>query len=270
MREDLEESFRILCGYSVHSHEEDLKNGFLTLKGGHRAGLCGTAGLQDGHVVGMREISSIHLRIARQIDGAGNAVVDTFRSGLVSTLICGTPGSGKTTILRDAAMQLANGALGRRLKVAVIDERGEIAATHQGVPQNRMGMCYILDGYPKSIGMQIALRTLSPDLIVCDEIGSEEDASGIEQSLYAGVTVLATAHAGRVEELYHRPQLSRLLQGGAFSRIILLRDRTHPCEIAQVMEVSTHEDHRPSSHRNGVHRFWMDAREAPFSPPEFP
>ena len=259
--EEIEQSFHILCGYSVHSHGEDLKNGFVTMAGGHRAGLCGTAVWKEGTVSGMRAISSIHLRIARQVEGVGDAVVDTLRTGLCSTLICGPPGSGKTTLLRDVAVQLAAGALGRRLKVAVIDERGELAAVHRGVPQNRMGMCYILDGYPKALGMQMAIRTLAPDLILCDEIGSEADAAGIEQSLHAGVAVIATAHAGRLEALEHRPQLARLLREGAFGQLILLRDAGHPCEIARRVEVIRDEAARPPAARSGGRRFWVDAGE---------
>ena len=233
---DMEESFRNLCSYSIYSHENEIRNGYITLSGGHRAGICGTAVLQSESIGSVRNVSSINLRIAREITGAADRLLERLGNQLSEgLLLAGAPSSGKTTILRDLARQLACGMRGNLKKVAVIDERGEIAGTYMGIPQNDVGCCCdVLDGYPKAAGILIAVRTLSPEVILCDEIGSEEETRAVEQGLNTGVIFIASIHAGSVRDLMRRKQARRLLQAGAFGNVALL-DATHgPGKIAGI------------------------------------
>ncbi|WP_411676757.1 stage III sporulation protein AA [Caproicibacter sp.] len=235
-RRDLEESFRNLCSYSIYSHENEIKNGYITLSGGHRAGICGTAVLQSAVVGSVREISSINLRISREIRGAADLLLDQLGNRLQEgLLLAGAPSSGKTTILRDLARQLSGGSRGNLKKVAVVDERGEIAGTYMGVPQNDLGCCCdVLDGYPKADGILLAVRTLSPEIIICDEIGSESEVTAVEQGLNTGVTMIASIHAGSVQELMRRVQTQKLLRTGAFASVALLDAKNGPGKIAGI------------------------------------
>lgn len=234
---EVEESFRVLCGYSIHAHKDEIINGYITLPGGHRAGLCGTATVENGQVVGVRNVSSINLRIARQMKGVACNILDSLcRTGKVdSLLIAGPPSSGKTTVLRDLTLQLSCGCLGRYLKMVIIDERGELAAVYNGLAQNEVGAnCDVLDGYPKSQGIMLALRTLSPDVIVCDEIGGEKDVRAIEEGLNAGVSFLATIHAGSQLDLLQKKQIRLLLETGAFTKVALLKGRQEPGSVSKI------------------------------------
>lgn len=232
-RENMDESFRMICSSSVHAHQHEIKNGFVTISGGHRAGICGTAVMENDKIMNIREISSINLRIAREIHGAANEVIRGIGmdGAVCGCLIAGPPGCGKTTVLRDLARQLSCGALGV-LRVAVVDERGEIAATYQGLKQNDLGPCCdILDGYPKGEGIMQAIRSLSPDVVICDEIGSVEDAQAIRCSMNSGTAIIASAHAGSFEELMARPQITGLFECGAVKNIVMLKGRSTPGRI---------------------------------------
>ncbi len=235
-RDDLEESFRILCSYSIYSHENEIRNGYVTIQGGHRAGVCGTAVLQDGQIGGMRDISSVNIRVAREIPGCADKILTSLKENIAKgLLLAGPPSSGKTTILRDMARQLSCGVRGNIRKIAVVDERGEIAAAYQGVPQNDIGICCdVLDGYPKAEGILLAMRSLSPQIIICDELGTERETYAVEQSLNAGVGVIASMHAGNAAELMKRRQAVELLRTGAFPYVAVLGGSTMPGSIAGI------------------------------------
>lgn len=235
-QEDVQETFQILCENSVYSHENEIRNGYITMRGGHRAGLCGTAVLGDGAVTGMRDVSSICLRVARELPGCADELLDRVGKSLEKgLLLAGPPASGKTTILRDVARQLSGGMRGCFCKVCVVDERSEIAAAFRGVPQNDVGVCCdVLDGCPKSVGILMAVRSLSPRFIVCDELGGEAETRAVEQSLNAGVGVIASIHAGSAEELVRRRQASALLETGAFGSVALLSGAARPGKIAEI------------------------------------
>ncbi len=240
-RADLQNCMRTLCQYSVHSHMEEIREGFLSVRGGHRAGICGTAVCQGNELLNIREISSINLRICRQIDGCADPLMPHLLEGdrPVGMLIAGPPGSGKTTLLRDIARQLSLGTGRKRYKTAIVDERSEIASVFEGEPQNDVGICTdVLNGYPKDVGMLHAIRALSPQIILCDEIGSAREVEAVMGCVNAGVAVLTTIHASNIEELTRRPQAVSLLESGAFQKLVLLKDSSHPCTIHQVVEVS--------------------------------
>lgn len=235
-RQDLEETFKILCGFSVHSHQHEIRNGYISMRGGHRAGICGTAVLEGERVSGVRDISSINIRVARQVPGAADRLIDNLRqNGLAGMLVAGAPGAGKTTVLRDLTRQLADGALGRTVKVSVVDERGELGAVYAGVPQNDLGVCAdVLDGYPKAQGIESAVRALSPDVVVCDEIGAAADVAALEQGLNSGVVVIASVHAASVEELAGKAGILHLMRLGAFERVVLLDGAAGPGRVAGI------------------------------------
>ena len=246
--QEMEEAVLAMCSYSVHTHQSEMKDGYISLRGGHRAGICGSAVISEGKIAAVRDITSINIRIARDIIGAAEKVVSAvFLGGLQGALIAGPPSSGKTTILRDLARQLSSGKTGSYYKVAVVDERGEIGAVHEGVPQNDLGYCCdILSGYPKGEGILMAVRTLSPQVIICDEIGGEAEVTMMLDGLRCGVKVVVSAHADTLDELLGRRQIVRLLGEGAFASIVMLGGAYAPGKVARVLRVEDlrYEDSR--------------------------
>lgn len=241
---DIQNCFRFICGHSIHSYQDEIKNGFITIKGGHRVGFCGTAVKEEGKIKSVKDINSINIRVAIQKNGiAKNLVEELFSKEINGVLIVGPPSSGKTTLLKDIIRILAGGFNGKYIKISLIDERGEIAAINKGIPNNDLGIfCDIFDGYSKVEGMNIAIRTMSPDIIACDEIGMEDDSFGIIQSLNAGVSVIATAHASSLCELYKREHIYKLILTGAFKYIVILEDRKNPCKIKDIIRVGDEKD----------------------------
>lgn len=220
----IKEAFESICGYSVYAHQNDIAKGFVTVQGGHRAGICGTAVVANGQVTMLRDITAINLRIARDFTGCSallfSKIQYTEPTGL---LIAGAPMSGKTTLLRDIAAALSMGVTGRRYAVSLLDERGELAAVCGGSAQYEgVRSCDILSGYPKDAAIALALRSMAPEVIVCDEIGTEKEAEAIAESLNAGVAVIASVHAGSEKELLLRPAVKNLLATGAFRYTVLL------------------------------------------------
>lgn len=216
--EDVEECFRLLCKGSVYSHEQEIKKGFIRMNGGHRAGIC-------GRVIGASfdGITSVNIRIARQILGAADSVISAFNGN--GMLIAGAPGSGKTTVLRDLIRQLSDGCIGRYYKIAVIDTRGEISGSGAKGTTHDLGPgCDVLLDCDKAQGMEIAVRTLGVDFIAFDELGTREELEGIKQCLHTGVSVITTAHAGSPKELTQRTVTRELLDSGAISTVVFLKE----------------------------------------------
>lgn len=214
---DLEESFMLLCKRSVYAHTAELKEGYIVMDSGHRAGVCGTI-TEDGH---LRDVSSINIRIAHEVLGCADNIVREFDGG--GFLIAGPPGSGKTTLLRDLIRQLSTGVLGKYRKISVIDSRGELSGSSFGNCANNLGEnTDILIIRDKALGMEIAVRTLFPDIVAFDEIGSYAELKKVSESFNAGVSVLTTAHAGNLDDLMTRSITKALINSGAVSKIALL------------------------------------------------
>lgn len=229
--QELIDSFNRMCGYSLHTHQTSLNNGFVTLRGGHRAGVVGTAVCsQSGEIVSIRDVSSINIRIARQIDGCSKPLAEAFfKNSAQSVIIAGPPSSGKTTVLRDLAKRLSSGFDGKCYKVALIDEREELAACEGSVCGNDIGLnCDVLNDYPKKKAIMLSVRTLSPEIIVCDEIGGEDEVNAIKYAVNTGVKFVITIHAADFEELISRPQIKQLLETYSFNSVVLLEGGEHP------------------------------------------
>lgn len=227
-RRDLELLIASACRQSIYAHTETLKQGFVTIEGGHRIGICGVGVLQSGRVHTINHISSAVIRMARQIIGTADQLVWKVAG---STLLLGPPGSGKTTLLRDLVRQLSDK---RNQRVGLIDERGEISAEVMGVAQFRIGMrTDVLVNVPKAEATMMLLRTMRPQWIAMDEITAPADLEAMEQASYCGVCLLATAHASSVEDLENRLLYQQMMKKRIFRTIVLLRsDKTY-----KVMEV---------------------------------
>ena len=238
---EMEELLQKICRGAAYQFETQVENGYIPLPGGHRAGICGTFVKDEKGMVRIRDLASVNFRICRDVSGIAE---DLFPKLLCdgkfcSNLIVSEPCGGKTTLLTDLVRTLSKNGY----RSAVIDERGEIAAVFRGVPQKDLGeLADVLDGYPKPYGMMIALRTLSPQVLVCDEIGSREETEKMLEAMNAGVPVLATAHARDEEELFNRPQIKRLTDAGAISKIVLLKGAKAPGKIRKVMTVNHYDD----------------------------
>ncbi len=225
---DLDESFRLLCHDSVYAHTDQIGRGFIIMEGGHRAGICGTV-TQSGS---MRDITSINIRIARQVMGCADMAASVFDGG--GMLIAGPPGSGKTTLLRDLVRQLSDGIKGKYYRIAVIDSRGELSGCN-GIDAASLGSnTDVLLTQDKAAGSEMALRTMFPDIIAFDEIGTASELKSVSESFNAGVSVITTAHIGCKEDLFCRSVTEKLLNLGVISKVVILSKKAG--QIAEIVD----------------------------------
>ena len=238
---DMEALFERLCRDAAFQFENQIENGYIPLSGGHRVGICGSFVRNEQGRVRIKDLSSVNFRICRDIKGiAENLLPKLICEGkFCSTMIVSEPCGGKTTLLTDLVRTLSQ----KGFRSAIIDERGEIAAVFKGEAQKDVGLLTdVLDGYPKPYGMMVALRTLSPQILVCDEIGTGEETERMLEAMNAGVPVLVSAHARDEEELLNRPQIKRLLDAGAISKIVLLKGKKAPGRVKKVITVNQYDD----------------------------
>ncbi|GIQ70693.1 stage III sporulation protein AA [Xylanibacillus composti] len=229
-REECIRLVELLTNHSLYALEEELRRGFITVRGGHRVGLAGRTVLEQGRVKQIRDVGGVNIRLARQVPGCAQPLwrkLANRHTGLLPhMLLLSSPQKGKTTVIRDLARMISSGSPSTRTpakKVAIIDERSEIAACYRGVPVFDVGpRTDVLDGCPKAEGMMMMIRSMSPEVLVVDEIGGPEDAHALEEAMRAGVRVVATAHAGSLEEALARPALQRIFRTGVFERLVWL------------------------------------------------
>ncbi|NLZ92599.1 MAG: stage III sporulation protein AA [Firmicutes bacterium] len=237
--DDLQNILLQMTEYSLYARDEELKRGYLALPGGHRAGFAGRVVMEGSQVKLLRDISSINIRIARQVKGAGLPLLPHVYCEKLKrvrhTLLVSAPQAGKTTMLRDLARILSDGDPAKKrpgFKVGIVDERSEIAGCFHGKPQLDVGCrSDVLDGCPKGEGLMMLVRSMSPQVVVTDELGRIEDVRAVEEAVNTGASVLATAHGQNLKELIRRPSLAYLLENGIFERIIILSRRQGPGTI---------------------------------------
>ena len=219
-----------LCENSIYAYKNQICNGYLTIKGGHRIGLTGSAVIENGEIINIKYVTSLNFRIARQVLNCSNKilgqVLNLKEQTIFNTLIVSPPGKGKTTILRDAIRRISNGIEELNFKgktCGVVDERGEIAAMYRGIPQNDVGIrTDVIENITKSKGMKILIRTMSPEVIACDEIGTKEDAEAISEALISGVKGIFTMHGSNLEDIKSNPQINKLIEEKKIEKIIFI------------------------------------------------
>ena len=226
--EDVLKILQSICENSIYSYQNQICEGFITIKGGHRIGITGSAVIENNQVKNLNYISNLNFRIARQIIGCSNNIIKEIinkeENTIYNTLIVSPPGAGKTTLLRDIIRNLSNGTeeiTGKN--IGVVDERGEIAAMYKGIPQNDLGIrTDIIENIKKSVGMKMLIRSMAPEIIVADEIGSKEDVQEINYAVCSGIKGIFTAHGNSLEDLKLNPAIAELIEKNIFERLLLL------------------------------------------------
>ncbi len=238
-------TLELMSENSLYAYQEEIKNGFLTLKGGHRVGICGKVVSERNDIKTIKNISALNIRIARQIKNCARKIAPLLinQNDIYHTLIISPPNCGKTTLLRDIIRLLSNGDKESGLKgfkVGLVDERSEIASCYKGIAQNDVGIrTDILDSCPKSQGILILTRSMSPHIIATDELGTNQDIYAVEQAINTGIKIITTAHAGNIEELSRRNGIGDLYRSGLFERVVVLSNRKGAGTIEDVYDVLT-------------------------------
>lgn len=233
-QEDVNETLQCAAHYSLYAHEEEVRQGFLTVQGGHRIGIAGRTVLEKGKIRTIYPVTFLNIRFAHQIRGCAEAVAAELmkpeEGRILNTLVISPPRCGKTTILRDLIRLISDGS--ERLPgqtVGLVDERSEIAACFQGIPQNDVGMrTDVLDGCPKALGMMLLIRSMAPQVVAVDEIGGEADLEALRSVMNCGCRVLATVHGSSLSDIRKKPFLADFLAEKRFDRYLVLGNRQGP------------------------------------------
>lgn len=246
-QQEIQEIMDYVSNYSFYAFEEEMKQGFITVSGGHRVGITGKVLMENGKIKNIQYISGINIRFAHEIIGCGEpifpficqeyekALTRKGYQGIYNTLIVSPPGCGKTTLLRDIIRILSSGEQG--VNVGVVDERSEIAACYMGIPQNQLGMrTDVLDACPKAMGISMLIRTMSPRVIAVDEIGGEKDIEAIRTGIYCGCSFIGTVHGTSYEELGRKPQYKKMIEQELFQRYIILSEKPRICHVKCVLD----------------------------------
>ncbi|HHX62071.1 MAG TPA: stage III sporulation protein AA [Epulopiscium sp.] len=245
--EDINNTLEMMSQYSMYAFEEELRQGYITLEGGHRVGIVGKVIIENQKIKSIRYVGAMNIRVAHEIIGSADKILPYIyktHDMIYHTLLVSPPRCGKTTILRDLIRQISQGsALKNGMTVGVVDERSEIAGCYKGVPQNSIGpRTDVLDGCTKVDGMLMLLRSMSPDLIAVDEIGKKEDLFAIEEVLNAGVKIVCTVHGSTLKDIMSKPVLKQMIEKHFFERIICISARKGPGTIETILDGGTLED----------------------------
>lgn len=225
-RKDIDGILNLATNYSFYANEDNILGGFLTVDGGHRIGFSGSIISENGKILGLRYINSLNIRIARELIGISNTVLKYIieKNEIKNTLIISPPKAGKTTLLRDISREISTNKsnfTGKR--VCIVDERKEIASMHEGISKLNIGeKTDVLEGIDKSTGMNMLLRSMSPEVIITDEIGKTEDVTALENSVLSGVKVIASAHGNNMKEILKKDSFIPLFKKKIFNRYIFL------------------------------------------------
>jgi len=245
-KEDILTGFQLITNYSAYAYEEEIRNGFITIKGGHRVGICGRTIIENNSVKTIKDISGLNIRISREIIGCGNKIIEyliKYPNSVYNTLIVSPPQCGKTTILRDIVRLISNGIPTlkfRGVNVSVVDERSEIAGCFNGIPQKDVGIrTDIMDGCPKAKGMIMLIRAMAPKVIVTDEIGRDEDIYAIKEAINAGVKLITTIHGSSIDEIRRRENIGSLIDSKIFQRIIILTNKPKVGTVERIIDNNT-------------------------------
>ncbi len=241
-KNEIRETMEYISNYSLYAFEEEIRQGFITINGGHRIGIAGKTIIEDDSIKGMKHISFINIRLAHQIKGCADPVIpyliNSWANGIYHTLIISPPRCGKTTLLRDIIRQFSDGSnYLDGMSVGVVDERSEIGACYMGTPQNELGIrTDILDCCPKAKGMMMLIRSMSPQIIAVDEIGSKEDLDAIDYVIGCGCKLIATVHGSSLEDIRSKPTLCELVKKKLFERYIILNNVTGVGHLKEIYD----------------------------------
>lgn len=236
-KNDIKTTVSRLSAYSLYAFAEELRQGYVTIAGGHRIGFCGKAVVEHGHIQTLCQISSLNIRIAKQIFGCADDILPYLfeNNQFCHTLLVSPPGCGKTTLLREMIRRLASSPFD--YTVGIADERGEIAGMCEGEAQMQLGEnSDIISGCPKAEAMQMLLRSMSPCIIAADELGREEDFQAVSDTIHAGVKLLCTIHGNCLQEVQKRPMLHQLLEMGAIQRFVFLSGEGQKDRVSYILD----------------------------------
>lgn len=236
----IRETLDYVSNYSLYAYENEMRQGFITVEGGHRVGMAGQVILENGCVKNLKQISSLNIRISHEVLNCASVLFPyiTHQNRLYHTMLISPPRCGKTTLLRDLIRQISNGnqwILG--CSVGVVDERSELAGCYHGVPQNHMGMrTDVLDGCPKDVGMLMLIRSMAPEVVAVDELGTSGDIQAVKFAMHCGAKMLVTVHGESFAEIQKKPLFEQMVKEQYFERFVVLKNGRHIGEIAGIYD----------------------------------